>query len=284
VALGFTPRKSTHREDGPDFYRFRVDFDKISRAPNAFKPREGAFVPRKPVQAAVGDEKANSADSEPTCEESRASTNARVDPQPQPLPAGDVAVVAVAQPTVELSHSLPCAVVYTSTLSDSGRPRIHLSSPAAAEAPSPAPGPTVVDSASGKVIGVVAPSDRTPPNPDQSGFPFSGDAFLDRMAELGTPVNDAMLARLQRERQCAEGFFLDELADAVRRAALNSRVITASMLPKILAEANQKWKNGGQKAWESRQASGGAPPVETEESHLQRRARELHSRKEAAND
>ena len=135
VASGFLARMSTRREDGGDFYRFQMDFDRIAEAPNAFTARESAFVPRNRCHRDRGEEKANFVDFTTTSAESRASLDA---PNPLPLPAGKVAVAPkLAHPAreVEVSHSLPSDPALSCSLSDSGRLRIHLSPCSPAEPP-----------------------------------------------------------------------------------------------------------------------------------------------------
>lgn len=169
VEKGFTPRKSTKRADGRDYFRYALDLDAMAKAPNSWDAqrsetaREDAFVPRKPA-GSEGVEKAKTSTLSATSVELRESVIA---PEPAPLPAGEVAVLAVQQPEVEVTHALPCPVAIQQTVSDSGRLRIHLSSPVAqpedarksnpasvrgkTSAPAGA-GPRVVNSATGNVV------------------------------------------------------------------------------------------------------------------------------------
>lgn len=272
VALGFTPRMSTQRTSGPEFYRFQVDFDKMAHAKNAFQPRPGAFE-RKPPKSETGgepggEEKANFVDFATTSEQSRETV---LSPNPLILAADTVAVapkLAQAARKVEVSHSLPCDVAIHCTLSDRDL-RIHLS-PGSAREPIAVGGLKVVES------GVRASDpDAPPPNPDQEGLPLTGDSLCDRLAAVGILCEDSDLSRVRenlRRAKCAEGFFLEVVEERVGRLKRGER-ITARLLPHLITSAAEKWRNGGQKAWESREAGNAAP--QPKESYRERKIREL---------
>jgi hypothetical protein len=292
VARGFTPRKSRIRADGKDYYRYGLDMEALAKAPNAWdaqreaSAREDAFVKRKPALSA-GVDRAKDVVLSMTSEELRES----------PIAPDEVVLVAVDQPELEVTHSLPCPVVMLQTVSDSGRPRIHLSSPATsvtgearksqpaeegAKGASAGAGLQVVNSMTGKplsvrggIVGEIAAADSAAPapNPDQQALPFSDDTLVTRLAELGMAPEDADVATIRRDLRCDVHYFLESAKDRVKRAKPGER-ISRRLLPYLVKSANETWRNGGQKAWEARAPGDDAPVVAVKQDPLLKRLRE----------
>jgi hypothetical protein len=144
-------------------------------------------------------------------------------------------------------------------------PDVPKSNPAAVEshgapAPQSLPRPAggnlnVVSSATGQVVGQLAPVDAPPAPPI---LPFSEDAFVNRLAELGCAADNAMLRTIRTGMKCQEAFFLERLSTKIAALPRGSKFAMANM-PRFVRETNEAWANGGQKAWQKGAASGSAP-------------------------
>jgi hypothetical protein len=104
----------------------------------------------------------------------------------------------------------------------------------------------VISSATGQVVGQIAPVDAPPATPV---LPFSQDAFCNRLAELGCAVDNAMLRTIRAGMKCQEVFFLERLETKIGALPRGSKFAMANM-PRFIRETNEAWQNGGQKAWQ----------------------------------
>jgi hypothetical protein len=131
----------------------------------------------------------------------------------------------------------------------------------------------VISSATGQVVGQIAPLDA-PPTP--SILPFSQDAFCNRLAELGCAADNAMLRTIRAGMKCQEVFFLERLETKIGALPRGSKFAMANM-PRFIRETNEAWQNGGQKAWQKGAAPGTAsePPSEHPLANLANLKREL---------
>lgn len=255
IEAGFVIRKA---EEGEDRYRFKLDGSAIQKARNAFSPRDGAF--RKPPSTAIGlddapesgvEEAKEDAESM-TSEESRATAIAR----PVSIPAGRKAEI----PGMALvcRNRTAIDVTIASRQTKSGKVQIDLFSRGSMGEPqagTAAGDCTSAVSGAGmaKIVGVIAPADGSAPAPGHPCLPFSDDPLTAGLGQLGLPPDDDMLERVRRELRCNVPFLLEVIGERVNRAKERREVITLALLPRLVANANQRWKNGGQALWEARE-------------------------------
>jgi hypothetical protein len=177
--------------------------------------------------------------------------------------------VPQSQPAAATCHGAPQALQSPRPEGDNSSPG-GIACPPSREQPAGAkPGVRVVSSDTGKVVGQIAAFDEPPNHP---ALPFSADAFVNRMAELGCPCDDAMLATIRSGKKCEDGFFLERLDTKIGTMPRGAKFGMANM-PRFIRETNEAWRNGGKAAWAKRAAGGTAPSAE--ESYTERRARKL---------